>query len=104
LVDIKSSSNNNDNDKSILPHLGSTIHNHNDSANSFDGIIQGAAMSAPVREVAARVMALLLSIAPCDRIQQPTYQVLVQLVNYEDEWEVRHGAMLVFKYVAELVR
>ena len=118
-ADIKSSSNDNDNDKGASSHLGSIIKlgNGNDSNNdsnnsnnndeerfSFDGIIQGAAMSAPVREVAARVMALLLSMSPCITVQQPTYQILVQLVNYEEEWEVRHGAMLGFKYIAELVR
>jgi hypothetical protein len=95
----------NDNDSNNSSYNNSNNKNSNDDEQfSFDGIIQGGAMSAPVREVAARVMAFLLSISPCNTIQQHTYQVLVQLVNYEKEWEVRHGAMLAFKHVAELVR
>ena len=74
-------------------------------------------MIAPVRELAAQVLALLLTMAPPEEIQRPCCQVLVKLASSvrkrgarelgddgvgDGSWEVRHGAMLGFKYVAEL--
>ncbi len=75
----------------------------NDTVYHFDGKIRGSAYSAPVRETAARVLSMLLSMAPRETIQKPCYQILVQLASYNQEWEVRHGSMLAFKYVANLM-
>ena len=69
----------------------------------FDSF-QGCAFSAPVRETAARVLSMLLSSAPIRSIQLPCSQVLSKLVSYDQEWEVRHGAMLTFKYIIDLMR
>jgi hypothetical protein len=68
-----------------------------------DGVIEGAVVSAPVREVAARVLSMLIDVSPRAEIQKPTYQILVRLASYEQEWEVRQGAMLAFKYVTGLM-
>lgn len=76
----------------------------NDVVYHFDGKIRGSAYSAPVRETAARVLSMLLSMAPRETIQKSCYQVLVELASYNQEWEVRHGSMLAFKYVANLMR
>ncbi len=64
-------------------------------------VVIGAAMTAPVREVAARVLSFLLEMAPKNQVQKPTYRVLVKLSECQSEWEVRHGAMLGFKSVAQ---
>jgi hypothetical protein len=78
-----------------MMNLDSTMEDEN-------GSIQGGESVAPVRETAAQVISLLLSMSPVESIQRQSCQVLERLVGYEREWEVRHGAMLVFKYVVAI--
>ena len=61
----------------------------------------GDRVVAPVRETAAQLLALLLSIAPSS-VQASCCLVLTRLVKHEGDWEVRHGAMLAFKYIVTL--
>ena len=74
---------------------------HHDNANENDEAIISAAMTAPVREVAAKVLSFLLEMSPKDLVQKPCYKILVKLSQYKTEWEVRHGSMLSFKSIAE---
>ena len=53
---------------------------------------------APVREVAADVLSMLLMWAPMNEVQYPCFKVLSKLSTYKD-WEVRHGAMLAFRFI-----
>lgn len=62
-----------------------------------------AAMAAPVREVAARVLSFLLEMAPSTHVQKPSHRILVRLAQCNLEWEVRHGAMLGFKFIAQVI-
>ena len=74
-------------------NLDSTLQDEN-------GKFQGGESVAPVRETAAQVVSLLVSMSPPQmEIQKQSCQVLEKLVEYEQEWEVRHGAMLAFKYI-----
>jgi hypothetical protein len=77
---------------------------NNGDAIIFNDSVVGSAMSAPVREVAGQVLSLLLDMAPSNDIQDPCYQVLSKLTSYAREWEVRHGSMLAFKYIANRLR
>ena len=61
----------------------------------------GDRVVAPVRETAAQLLSLLLSIAPVS-MQKSCFLVLGRLVKHEYDWEVRHGAMLAFKYIVTL--
>ncbi len=57
---------------------------------------------APVRDAAAQVLSLLLEMAPVENVQIPCFRVLQYLCNRNLPWEVRHGSMLSFKYIADL--
>lgn len=63
--------------------------------------VGGDRVIAPVRETAAQLLSLLLSIAPAS-VQRSCFLVLRRQVKHEDDWEVRHGAMLAFKYIVTL--
>ncbi len=54
----------------------------------------------PVRETAAQVVSLLFDMAPPE-IQHSVLRVLQLLSQHKTAWEVRHGAILVFKYILE---
>ena len=86
------------------PSIGSTHESNSASLDDIDGVqerLNGAAIVAPVRETAAQVISLLIEMAPVE-VQDPCFQVLQKLALYELHWEVRHGAMLSFKYVSAL--
>lgn len=53
---------------------------------------------APVRETCAQVLGTLLKRMPEERVQRFLTIVLV-MVNHRQDWEVRHGALLVIKYL-----
>ena len=57
---------------------------------------------APVRDVAAQVISLLLEMAPLEQVQKPCFQILQNLFMRDLSWEIRHGAMLSFKYISGL--
>jgi hypothetical protein len=59
---------------------------------------------APVREIAAEVVSLLLQWAPADEVQHPCMIVLTKLARFKDHWEIRHGAMSVFRFVVKNYR
>jgi len=76
----------------------------NEQNMDIDLFIQGTAMMAPVRDVAARVLALLFSMSSnLENVHGPGHQVLLRLSSYMKEWEVRHGAMLAFKYITAFI-
>lgn len=56
---------------------------------------------APVRESAAQLLSVLLTLAP-ESVQIRTYRILCHLARHPDFWEIRHGAMLAIKYVAAI--
>eukprot|EP00956_Cyclotella_meneghiniana_P044734 scaffold333404_cov89-Cyclotella_meneghiniana.AAC.1 len=76
------------------------------NAAPLDDVASGAAV-APVREMAAQIIALLLEAAPTD-VWECTFDLLLQLYNQKCDtrngWEVRHGVLLVLKYVSALAR
>jgi len=61
----------------------------------------GDRVVAPVRETAAQLLSLILSMAP-ESVQENCHTVLHRLVRHDGAWEVRHGSMLAFKYVVAL--
>jgi hypothetical protein len=66
-----------------------------DFANA-DGVVV-----APVREVAGQCISLLtIQMKPPESIQNATLAVLHRLLQHTKDWEVRHGAMLAFKYMS----
>lgn len=58
----------------------------------------GDSVVAPVREMAGQLLSVLWAMAP-EATQKECLQVLIRLSS-RDEWEVRHGALLAFKYIA----
>jgi hypothetical protein len=54
---------------------------------------------APVREICGQTVAVLHSMAP-SHVAEQTRQVLLQLSQCEKSWEVRHGALIAFKYIS----
>jgi hypothetical protein len=77
---------------------------HDDDA---DGIPSGAIV-APVREMAAQIVAILLE-AACPETRVCAHDLLVQLYTRQcrivagrDGWEVRHGVLLAWKYVCAI--
>lgn len=79
------------------------------AVDSLDDVISGAAaVVAPVREMAAQIIAILLEAAPSE-VWECTFDLLSQLFhrrfgNERDGWEVRHGVLLVLKYVCVLAQ
>jgi hypothetical protein len=80
------------------------------AVDSLDDVISGAAaVVAPVREMAAQIIAILLEAAPSE-VWNCTFDLLFQLFhrrfgnNERDGWEVRHGVLLVLKYVCVLAQ
>ena len=72
-----------------------------------DGIPSGAIV-APVREMAAQIVAILLE-AACPETSVCAHDLLVQLYTRQcrnvagrDGWEVRHGVLLAWKYVCAI--
>lgn len=53
---------------------------------------------APVRETCAQVLGILLQKMPQENVTQLINAVLV-MVNHKRDWEVRHGGLLVIKYL-----
>lgn len=73
-------------------YSGATVGNDNDG---------GESVVAPVREVAGQVLSILWSMAPAP-IQKSCLHVLI-CFSTRVEWEVRHGALLAFKYIVVLL-
>lgn len=77
-----------------------------DAADALEDVFSSAAV-APVREIAAQIIALLLEAAPTD-VWECTFDLLLQLYTQKCDtrngWEVRHGVILVLKYVCALAR
>eukprot|EP00804_Cyclotella_cryptica_P029069 CCRYP_005261-RB/>CCRYP_005261-RB protein AED:0.02 eAED:0.02 QI:222/1/1/1/1/1/5/24/1992 len=76
------------------------------SGNSDD--VMSGAIVAPVRETAAQIIAILLEAAPPD-VRNCTSDLLTQLYHQRCDngrvgWEVRHGVLLVWKYVCVIAR
>jgi len=85
----------------------SQVDNNNDSNdNDMDDIISGAII-APVREMAAQIIAILLEAADTKTIAS-THDLLLQLFTQQyritetmrrnSGWEIRHGVLLAWKY------
>lgn len=53
---------------------------------------------APVRETCAQVLGTLLKQMPADKVTKLIEIVLI-MVNHNSDWEVRHGGLLVIKYL-----
>ena len=56
---------------------------------------------APVRESAGQLLSVLVAMAPTS-VQSATLQVLFQLVEYQDDWEVRYAAFVALQFVGVL--
>ena len=65
----------------------------------------GGAVVAPVRELAAQLVALLWRLAPRDgpQQQQQVWHILCDIVRQGVAWESQHGALLAIKYITVLV-
>jgi hypothetical protein len=79
-------------------------------ANDADDVPSGAIV-APVREVAAQIVAILLEASPSET-SACTHELLMQLYTRRcrnlvgrrgnDEWEIRHGVLMAWKYVCAI--
>ncbi len=79
-------------------------------ADDADDIPSGAIV-APIREMAAQIVAILLEAAPSET-SACTHDLLVQLYTRQcrnlvgrkgnDEWEIRHGVLIAWKYVCAI--
>ncbi|GKY99618.1 hypothetical protein MPSEU_000916000 [Mayamaea pseudoterrestris] len=56
---------------------------------------------APVRESVGQLLSVLVAMAPRN-VQECTFHVLFRLVEYHEDWEVRFGALIAFKYIVVL--
>jgi len=83
-----------------------TINDKSDS-NTTDDIVSNAVV-APVREMAAQIIAILLEVSPLE-VWNCTHELLMQLYtrmypnrNRQDrgsQWEINHGVLLAWKYI-----
>ena len=88
------------------PTIGdASICNIEENGDTGELKVHGAAMVAPVREVSAQVISLLLGMAVVEQrgVVESCFQVLQMLFECDATWEVRHGAMLAFKYISAQV-
>ncbi|KAL7488484.1 hypothetical protein ACHAW6_014063 [Cyclotella cf. meneghiniana] len=79
-----------------------------EAANGISDDVMSGAVVAPVREMAAQIIAVLLEAAPPD-VWDSTSDLLTQLYHRKCHrervgWEARHGVLLVWKYVCVLAR
>ena len=54
---------------------------------------------APVRSASAEVIALLFRISSCQRLQASCLSILKTFSTNNNHWEIRHGSILVIKYI-----
>ena len=80
-----------------------------DDEPTVDDIVSGAVV-APVREMSAQIVAILLEASP-SRVADCTHRLLNQLYSRQSDvaksrvgngWEVRHGVLLAWKYVCAM--